>query len=203
VLDLVLQLGPCRVEPVGRRLLRVRGGSDQPAVVAAIRRAGGERDGTREFWWMEARNLCAFATSCGVCLICSSTLPGGRAGTEHAHHPQCPHPVARHAAEQRRQWRSSWQASSRRPSAASFKVACMRWQRWLGSGWAWRYISLRGLCSGGCDDVGSGADLVHHAGRRGADPGRRRSLAGEAHAVRRLHGKPNPPGGSGPVWRGQ
>jgi hypothetical protein len=61
VLDLVLQLGPCRVEPVGRRLLRVRGGSDQPAVVAAIRRAGGERDGTREFWWMEARNLCAFA----------------------------------------------------------------------------------------------------------------------------------------------
>ena len=60
-LDLVLQLGPCRVEPVGRRLLRVRGGSDQPAVVAAIRRAGGERDGTRQFWWMEARNLRAFA----------------------------------------------------------------------------------------------------------------------------------------------
>src|SRR4051812_7691364 len=27
-------------------------GSDQPEVVAAIRRAGGERDGTREFWWM-------------------------------------------------------------------------------------------------------------------------------------------------------
>jgi hypothetical protein len=21
----------------------------------------------------------------------------------------------------------------------------MRWQHWLGSGWAWRYISLRGL----------------------------------------------------------
>ena len=61
MLDLVLQLGPCRVEPVGRRLLRVRGGSDQPAVVAAIRRAGGERDGTREFWWLEARNLRAFA----------------------------------------------------------------------------------------------------------------------------------------------
>jgi hypothetical protein len=39
VLDLVLQLGPCRIEPVGRRLLRIRGGSDQPAVVAAIRRA--------------------------------------------------------------------------------------------------------------------------------------------------------------------
>jgi hypothetical protein len=57
VLDLVLQLGPCRVEPVGRRLLRVRGGSDQPEVVAAIRRAGGERDGTRAFWWIEARQL--------------------------------------------------------------------------------------------------------------------------------------------------
>ena len=61
LLDLVLQLGPCRVEPVGRRLLRVRGGSDQPAVVAAIRRAGGERDGTGEFWWIEARNLRTFA----------------------------------------------------------------------------------------------------------------------------------------------
>jgi hypothetical protein len=56
VLDLVLQLGPCRVEPVGR-LLRVHGGSDQPGVVAAIRRAGGERDGTRQFWWIEARQL--------------------------------------------------------------------------------------------------------------------------------------------------
>ena len=57
MLDLVLQLGPCRIEPVGRRLLRVRGGSDRPEVVAAIRRAGGEPDGTRQFWWMEARNL--------------------------------------------------------------------------------------------------------------------------------------------------
>jgi hypothetical protein len=54
---LLVQLGPCRVEPVGRRLLRVRGGSDQPEVVAAIRRAGGERDGTRAFWWIEARQL--------------------------------------------------------------------------------------------------------------------------------------------------
>ena len=61
MLDLVLQLGPCRIEPVGRRLLRVRGGGDQPAVVAAIRRAGGERDGTRQFWWIEAHNLRAFA----------------------------------------------------------------------------------------------------------------------------------------------
>ena len=61
MLDLVLQLGPCRLEPVGRQLLRVRGGGDQPAVVAAIRRAGGERDGTRQFWWLEARNLRTFA----------------------------------------------------------------------------------------------------------------------------------------------
>ena len=61
MLDLVVQLGPCRIEPVGRRLLRVRGGSDQPAVLEAIRRAGGERDGTGEFWWIEARNLRAFA----------------------------------------------------------------------------------------------------------------------------------------------
>jgi hypothetical protein len=60
VLDIVLQLGPCRIEPVGR-LLRVRGGSDQPAIVAAIRRAGGERDGTRQCWWIEARNLRALA----------------------------------------------------------------------------------------------------------------------------------------------
>jgi hypothetical protein len=61
LLDLVLQIGPCRIEPVGRRLLRVRGGSDQPAIVAATKRAGGERDGTQEFWWIEARNLRAFA----------------------------------------------------------------------------------------------------------------------------------------------
>ena len=61
VLDLVLQLGPCRVEPVGRRLLRVRGGSDQPAVVAAIRRAGGERDGTRRVLVDRGAQLRAFA----------------------------------------------------------------------------------------------------------------------------------------------
>jgi hypothetical protein len=61
VLDLVVQLGPCRIEPVGRRLLRVRGGTDQPAVLEAIRRAGGERDGTREFWWLEVRRLRQFA----------------------------------------------------------------------------------------------------------------------------------------------
>jgi hypothetical protein len=61
VLDLVVQLGPCRIEPVGRRLLRVRGGTDQPAVVEVIRRAGGERDGSGDFWWIEARRFRAFA----------------------------------------------------------------------------------------------------------------------------------------------
>jgi hypothetical protein len=44
-----------------RLLLRVRGGTDQPAVLEAIRRAGGERDGTREFWWLEVRRLRQFA----------------------------------------------------------------------------------------------------------------------------------------------
>jgi hypothetical protein len=34
--DLVVQLGPCRIEPVGRRLLWVHGGGDQ---------AGGRRTG--------------------------------------------------------------------------------------------------------------------------------------------------------------
>jgi hypothetical protein len=36
-------------------------GGDRLEVVAAIRRAGGEQDGTREFWWLEVRNLRAFA----------------------------------------------------------------------------------------------------------------------------------------------
>jgi hypothetical protein len=40
------------------RLLRVYGGSDQPAVVEAI---GAERDGTGDFWRIEARNLRSFA----------------------------------------------------------------------------------------------------------------------------------------------
>ena len=31
VLDLVLQLGPCRVEPVGRRRLQVRDGAGSPS----------------------------------------------------------------------------------------------------------------------------------------------------------------------------
>jgi hypothetical protein len=59
-LDLALQIGPCRLEPVGK-LLRVTGGTDQPAVIEAIEHAGGVRDGGRKFWWIEARNLPAFA----------------------------------------------------------------------------------------------------------------------------------------------
>jgi hypothetical protein len=46
MLDLVVQIGPCRIGSVGYRLLRVHGGSDQPAIVEAIKRAGGELDGT-------------------------------------------------------------------------------------------------------------------------------------------------------------
>ena len=61
MLALALQLGPCRVEHVTRLLLRVRGGADKPEVVAAIKRAGGELDGTRRFWWLPARNLRSFA----------------------------------------------------------------------------------------------------------------------------------------------
>jgi hypothetical protein len=38
MLDLAQQLGPCRVEHEGR--LRVRGGGDQPAIVATVWRAG-------------------------------------------------------------------------------------------------------------------------------------------------------------------
>jgi hypothetical protein len=41
VLPLVLQIGPVQIEPVMRRLLRVRPGSDEPSVLDAIRRAGG------------------------------------------------------------------------------------------------------------------------------------------------------------------
>lgn len=62
-LDLALQLGPCRVELVSRKLLRIHGGTDQPAIVAAIEQAGGERDGTGQFYWIEARNLRAFAAA--------------------------------------------------------------------------------------------------------------------------------------------
>jgi hypothetical protein len=47
VLRLVIQIGAVQIEPVTRSLLRVRAGTDQPAVVAAIRRAGGGLDGTR------------------------------------------------------------------------------------------------------------------------------------------------------------
>ena len=57
MLPLVLQIGPVQIEPVTRRLLRVRGGTDQPAVVDAIRRAGGSLDGTKRCYWVEAVRL--------------------------------------------------------------------------------------------------------------------------------------------------
>jgi hypothetical protein len=41
----------------------------------------------------------------------------------------------------------------------------------------WDYISAHGRCSGGCDDMGSGGDVAHLAGGRGARPGRWRDLA--------------------------
>ena len=55
--ELVLQIGPCRIEPVTQRLFRVRGGNDQPAILVALRRAEGELDGTGEFWWVEAHKV--------------------------------------------------------------------------------------------------------------------------------------------------
>jgi hypothetical protein len=57
VLPLVLQIGPVQIEPVTPRLLRVRPGSDQPAVLDAIRRASGSLDGTRRFFWVDAFKL--------------------------------------------------------------------------------------------------------------------------------------------------
>jgi hypothetical protein len=57
VLSLLLQIGPVQIEPVTPRLLRVRGGTDQPAVVDAIRRAGGCLDGTGRCYWVEAVRL--------------------------------------------------------------------------------------------------------------------------------------------------
>ena len=52
-----LQLGPCRIEVATRKLLRVYGGGDQPAIVAAIHAAGGVLDGSKRCWWVEARRL--------------------------------------------------------------------------------------------------------------------------------------------------
>ena len=47
----------CKIEPVTRRLLRVRPGSDEPSVIDAIRHAGGSLDGTRRFFWGDAFKL--------------------------------------------------------------------------------------------------------------------------------------------------
>ena len=55
-----IQIGPCLVERVTPWLLRVTGGGDQPDVVAALLRAGGQRDDCRRrplVWWVPARRL--------------------------------------------------------------------------------------------------------------------------------------------------
>ena len=57
-----LQIGPCRVEWITPTLLRISGGGDQAAVVAALRRAGGELDCRRKLgeptvWWVPARRV--------------------------------------------------------------------------------------------------------------------------------------------------
>lgn len=51
------QIGSCRIEFVTRRVLRVIGGMDDPAVIAALRRAGGAPDDRRRprVWWVPAR----------------------------------------------------------------------------------------------------------------------------------------------------
>jgi hypothetical protein len=61
---MALACSPCasksarsKSSPVTPRLLRVRGGTDQPAVVDAIRRAGGCLDGTGRCYWVEAGRL--------------------------------------------------------------------------------------------------------------------------------------------------
>jgi hypothetical protein len=57
VLPLLIQIGAVQIEPVTRRLLRVRPGSDQPSVLDAIRHAEGSLDGTRRFFWVDAFRL--------------------------------------------------------------------------------------------------------------------------------------------------
>jgi hypothetical protein len=42
--------------------LRARPREGQKRECQPIERAGGELDGTRQFWWLEARNLRAFAS---------------------------------------------------------------------------------------------------------------------------------------------
>jgi len=57
LLPLMLQIGPARVEHATPELLRITAGTDQPAVLRAIRQAGGCLDGTRRFWWLPVRAL--------------------------------------------------------------------------------------------------------------------------------------------------
>ena len=57
MLPLVIQIGAVQIELVTQRLARVRAGCDQPAVLDAIRRAGGCLDGTRRCFWVSATKL--------------------------------------------------------------------------------------------------------------------------------------------------
>jgi hypothetical protein len=58
----IVQIGPCRIEIISRGLMRVHGGGDQPAIVAAIVASGGIRDGSKRCWWVEVRRLRALTT---------------------------------------------------------------------------------------------------------------------------------------------
>jgi hypothetical protein len=71
MLDLVVQIGPCRIGSVGYRLLRVHGGSDQPAIVEAIKRAGGELDRPASSGGWRLGTSVASLTISDACLICS------------------------------------------------------------------------------------------------------------------------------------
>ena len=81
MLPLVIQIGAVQIEPVTPRLLRVRPGSDQPAVLAAIQHAEGSLDGTRHFFWVEAfklRQLEAELRASGDLFRSSSIIQLGR-----------------------------------------------------------------------------------------------------------------------------
>ena len=57
MLPLLIQIGAVQIEPVTRRLLRVRPGSHDPSVLDAIQHAGGSLDGTRRCFWVDAFKL--------------------------------------------------------------------------------------------------------------------------------------------------
>jgi hypothetical protein len=82
---------------------------------------------------------------------------------------------------------ASWPRSSRRLRVVTSISAGMSSRSWLGPGSAWAYISARGLCLGDCDDVGSGRDIAHPAGRRRARARPGRNLAVTPHPMIPAH----------------